>query len=131
VRPGEPVAEVVPRGDRLVVDALVRPADIGFVRVGQTARVKLSAYDYSVFGSLGGKVERVSPDPTVDERTGEAHFVIRVALDAPALTAPGGARLPVGAGMTADVEVEGQSRSVLAYLLTPVTRLRDTAFRER
>lgn len=131
VRPGEPLVEVVPAGDTLVVEAQVKPADIAFLRLGQKASVKISAYDSSVYGSIPGIVERIAPDAVVDERTGESHFTIRVRTNARALIGDGGVRLPIGAGMTADVDVLGQRRSVLGYVLTPVTRLRDTAFREK
>ena len=131
VRPGEPLVELVPDDDTLVVEARVRPADIGFVHIGQRAAVKLTAYDYSVYGSLDGHVERVSPDATVDEHTGESYFTIRVRTDRAFVVAPDHARLPIGAGMLADVDVIGHPRSVLSYLLTPVSKLRDNAFREK
>jgi len=131
VRPGEPLAEVVPEGDTLVVEAAIKPSDISFVRLGQKANVKISAYDYSVYGSLPGVVEQIAPDALVDERTGESHFTIRVRTDAKGLTGDDGKLLPIGAGMTAEVDVIGRDRSIMNYLLTPVTRLRDSAFREK
>ena len=131
IRPGEPLVEIVPAGDALVVEAIVKPQDIAFLRLGQKANIKISAYDYSVYGSLPGVVERITPDATVDERTGESHFTIRVRTNATGLTGADGAKLPIGAGMTAEVDVLGRERSVLNYLLTPVTRLRDSAFREK
>lgn len=131
IRPGEPLVEVVPDGEALVVEALVKPQDIAFLRIGQKASVKISAYDYAVYGSLPGVVERIAPDAITDERTGESHFAIRVKTDSTALVTQDGTRLPIGAGMTADVDVRGQERSVLSYLLTPLTRLRDNAFREK
>ena len=131
IRPGEPLVEVVPLADSLVIEALVAPADIAFLRVGQKATVKISAYDYSVYGSLTGKVESIAPDAIVNERTGESHFTVRVRTDTTALTGEGGTRLPISTGMTAEVDVLGRQRTVLNYLLTPLTRLRDTAFREK
>lgn len=131
VRPGEPLVEVVPGGDRLVIDARVRPQDIAFVHPGQPATVKLTAYDASVYGSLAGHVERISPDAVVNERTGESYFEVRVTTDKAALTAPDGMKLPVGAGMVAEVDLLGHKRSVLSYLLSPVTKLKDNAFREK
>lgn len=131
IRPGEPLVEVVPEGDALVIEAMVKPADIAFLRLGQKASIKISAYDYSIYGMLPGIVERIAPDAIVDERTGESHFTIRVRTDATALKGEDGARLPIGAGMTAEVDVLGRKRSVLSYLLTPVSRLRDSAFREK
>ncbi|MBC7519898.1 MAG: HlyD family efflux transporter periplasmic adaptor subunit, partial [Sandarakinorhabdus sp.] len=131
IRPGEPLVEVVPAGEALVVEANVKSQDIAFVRLGQKANIKISAYDYAIYGSLPGVVERIAPDAIVDERTGEAHFTIRVRTNGSALTGADGARLPIGAGMTVEVDILGQERSVLSYLLTPVTRLRDNAFREK
>lgn len=131
IRPGEPLVEVVPAGDTLVIEAKVSPADIAFIHLRQQANIKISAYDYSIYGTLPGIVENIAPDAVTDERTGTSHFIIRVRADAAALTGPDGARLPIGAGMTADVDVLGRERSVLSYLLTPVTRLRDNAFREK
>lgn len=130
VRPGEPLIEIVPNDDTLVVEAEVKPADIAFIRPGQRATVKLTAYDYSVYGALDGTVERISPDAVVNDRTGESHFTIRVRTDA-ALKAQDGSPLPIGAGMIAQVDVLGRKRSVLSYLLTPVSKLRDNAFREK
>jgi adhesin transport system membrane fusion protein len=131
IRPGEPLVEVVPADDALVVEAIVKPQDIAFLRLGQKASIKISAYDYSVYGSLPGVVERIAPDAIVDERTGESHFTIRVRTNATAITGEDGVKLPIGAGMTAEVDVLGRERSILSYLLTPVTRLRDRAFREK
>jgi len=131
VRPGEPLVEIVPAGDALVVEAKLRPADIGFVHVGQRATVKLTAYDYSVYGSVTGTVEAVAADATPDERSGEPHFAVRVRTDAAALKGQDGRPLPIGAGMVAEVDLLGHKRSVLSYLLTPVSKLSDNAFRER
>ncbi len=130
IRPGEPLVEVVPDGDSLVIEADVKPADIAFLRLGQGANIKVSAYDYSVYGTLPGKVERIAPDAVVNERTGESHFTIRVRTSG-SLVGRNGGRLPIGPGMTAEVDVLGDDRSVLSYILTPVTRLRDSAFREK
>ena len=131
VRPGEPLVEVVPAGDSLVIEAQVKPADIAFLLVGQKANIKISAYDSAIYGAVAGVVEHIAPDAIVDERNGESHFTIRVRTNARALVGEGGVRLPIGAGMTAEVDVLGQRRSVLGYVLTPGTRLRDKAFREK
>jgi len=136
VRPGEPLIEIVPEGDTLVVEAQVRPADIAFIHLGQKAFIKLTAYDYSVYGGMEGKVERISPDATVNEKTGESFFTIRVATQAAngksgGLRAPDGRPLPIGVGMVAEVDLLGHKRSILSYMLTPVTKLSDNAFREK
>jgi adhesin transport system membrane fusion protein len=131
VRPGEPIVEIVPLDDTLVVEVDVKPADIAFIHPGQRATVKLTAYDYSIYGSLEGRVERISPDAIVNERTGESHFTIRVRTNEAALKAQDGSPLPIGAGMMAQVDVIGHKRSILSYLLTPISKLKDNAFREK
>ncbi len=131
VRPGEPLVEIVPVGDTLVVEARVRPIDIAFVHAGQKAAVKLTAYDSSVYGALRGKVTRISPDAVVDDRSGDSYYLIRIETSASGLTAPDGARLPIAPGMVAAVDLIGRKRSVLSYLLSPVTKLSENAFRER
>jgi adhesin transport system membrane fusion protein len=131
VGPGAPLVEVLPGGDALVIEAQVRPSDIAFVHHGQKAAVKLTAYDSSVYGGLDGRVERISPDAIVNERSGESHFLVRIVTGGSALKAPDGKAMPVGAGMVAEVSFIGRKRSVLSYILSPVTKLRENAFRER
>jgi adhesin transport system membrane fusion protein len=131
VAPGAPLVEVVPGGDTLVIEAQVRPEDIAFVHTGQKAAVKLTAYDSSVYGALQGKVDRISPDAVINERSGEGHFLVRVVTGASALKAPDGAGVPIAAGMVAEVSFIGRKRSVLSYILNPVTKLSENAFRER
>jgi adhesin transport system membrane fusion protein len=131
VAPGAPLAEIVPAGDALMVEADVRPADIAFVHLGQPAMVKITAYESSVYGALQGRVERISPDAVVNERTGESHYQVRIVTSAGSLKAPDGMMLPIGAGMVAEVNLIGHKRSILSYLLSPVTKLRENAFRER
>ncbi|HWU01765.1 MAG TPA: HlyD family type I secretion periplasmic adaptor subunit, partial [Novosphingobium sp.] len=101
VRAGEPLLELVPSESALTVEAWVKPEDIAFVHKGQRALVKITAYDYSVYGGLEGKVSDISPDATVEERTGEAHYTVRVSIEAGALRGANGAPLPIGAGMVA------------------------------
>ena len=131
VRPGEPLVEIVPQGDTLVVEAQVKPADIAFIHVGQRATVKLTAYDYSVYGALPGVVDHISADAIANERTGETHYAIRVRTDKASLKAQDGSPLPIGVGMMAEIDVLGHKRSVLSYILTPMSKLRDNAFREK
>lgn len=131
VRPGEPIVEIVPADGTLLVEAEVRPADIAFIHPGQQATVKLTAYDFYVYGALDGRVEHISPDAIVNERSGESHFTIQVRTTESALRGLDGARLPIGAGMMAQVDLLGHKRSVLSYLLTPISRLSDNAFREK
>lgn len=130
ISPGQPIVEVVPGDDALIVEALVSPKDIGFVRIGQKARVNVTAYDSAIYGGMEGEVVTISPDATVEERTGESHYVVRVRANAAAFRDRAGRRLAIGPGMTVDVNLLGDKRSVMAYILTPLARLSESAFRE-
>jgi adhesin transport system membrane fusion protein len=131
VKPGEPLVEIVPGDDTLVVEARVAPADIAFVRPNQRAQVKLTAYDYSIYGSLEGRVERISPDAVLtDERTGETHYLVRVRTDG-RLRDGNGRPLAITPGMVAEVDLLGEKRSILSYILSPIERVSDKALREK
>jgi membrane fusion protein, adhesin transport system len=127
---GQPIVEVVPSNDTLTVEALVAPKDIGFVRIGQKAKINVSAYDSAIYGGMEGEVVTISPDATIEERTGESHYTVRIRADAKSLRDSAGKPLTIGPGMTADVSLLGDKRSILAYILTPIARLGETAFRE-
>jgi membrane fusion protein, adhesin transport system len=130
VAPGGPILELVPSEDGLLVEVLINPKDIGSVRIGQNSKVSLTAYDSSVYGSLKGKVVAISPDAVVNEKTGESHYIVEVRTSQTALVTKGGRKLPIGIGMVSDVALLGDKRSVLDYILSPFTRLREEAFRE-
>lgn len=133
VNPGAAVMEIVPIGERVLVEARIRPADIGFVQVGQSVQVKLSAYESTVYGSLHGTVQNISPDALGDtERAPSAEatwYRAQVLADAESLTA-GGKPLAVLPGMTGQAEIRTGQRSVLSYLLRPMLKARE-AFQER
>ena len=129
IRAGEPIAEIVPADSGLTIEVALRPEDIAAIHMGQRALVKLSAYDYSIFGGLEGKVIGISPDAVQTDKDSPPHYVIRVHT-AGTMRAPNGQNLPIGPGMVADVNMIGEKRSVLSYLLTPITRLQENAFRE-
>ncbi|WP_157218848.1 HlyD family type I secretion periplasmic adaptor subunit [Flavisphingomonas formosensis] len=131
VPPGQPIIEIVPLRDTLVVEAAVKPEDIGFVAIGQRATVKITAYDYSLYGGIPGRVTRISPDAVLDPKEERSHYLIQVAIDRDAIVNKAGERLPVGPGMVAEVDLLGDKRTVMSYLLTPITRLEERAFRER
>lgn len=132
IGPGAPVMEIVPLGSQVLIEARIKPADIGFVRVGQIADVKLSAYDFTTYGGLKGKIEYISPDALGDvERAASAdatYYRALVRADGPGLHARGKA-LPVLPGMTGSVEVRTGERSVLDFLLRPMLKSKE-AFRE-
>lgn len=137
VGPGAPIMEIVPIGTRVLVEARVRPADIGFVKVGQPVAVKLSAYDPTVYGALRGKVLSISPDALGDpERAANAEgtwYRALVDADREAFRAGEGKHaraLEVLPGMTGTAEIRTGARTVLEYLLRPMLRTQE-AFRER
>jgi adhesin transport system membrane fusion protein len=130
VGPGEPLVEIVPSKTGLTIEAQVRPKDIAFVRVGQRSLVKITAYDYSIYGGMDGKVTNISPDAVVDERTGESFYTVKIQTASDTLVASSGQRLPISPGMIADVNLIGDQRTILSYILTPLTRLSENAFRE-
>ena len=126
---GMPIAEIAPSGDALYIEAMVKPSDIANVRLGQPAKVDVTAYEFLIFGSLKGKVTSISPDAVVNEKTGESHYTVEVQT-IEVLKDPEGKRLPIGTGMVANVSLLGEKRSILSYLLTSITRLSERAFRE-
>jgi membrane fusion protein, adhesin transport system len=134
VQPGASLMEIVPLEDSLLVEGRIRPQDIAFIRPNQDAVVKLSAYDSSVYGSLKGKVERISADTIVDEKAEkserqETFYRVMVRTDKNHLGTAQNS-LPIIPGMVATVEVLTGEKSVLDYLLKPARTLRDDALRE-
>ena len=126
VQPGKDIVEIVPLDDTLVLEARVAPKDIAFIRPGQVATVKFTAYDFSIYGGLQAKVENISPDTVVDER-GNAFYLVRVRTDRASFND----KLPIIPGMTAEVDVLTGKKSVLSYLLKPLLKVQAYALRER
>lgn len=133
VSSGVPLMEIVPVGDKVLVEMRVKPADIGFLRIGQSAEVKLSAYEFTVYGSLNGKVASISPDALGDPERAQAPdgtwYRALVEADRSSLQA-GGRPLAAIPGMTGTAEVNVGQRTVLSYLLRPMLKARE-AFQER
>ena len=131
IQPGQDIMEIVPLEDQLLVEAKVRPGDVAFLRPGLPATVKLSAYDYTVYGALDGTLELISPDTLREERKGEDDTYYRVLVRTrKSVLQAGGKDLPIIPGMTASVEIRTGEKSVLDYLLKPALRVRE-ALRER
>jgi len=132
IKPGEPVVEIVPYEDFLVVEAQVRPQDIGFIRIGQDANVKITAYDYSIFGSLTGKITQISADALSKEDRGQVmyYYLARIETQTSALKTLE-KNLPIIPGMQAQVDIITGNKSVLNYLLKPLIAVKENAFRER
>lgn len=129
VSPGSAVMEIVPIGSRVLVEARVRPSDIGFVKVGQPVKIKLSAYEYAVYGALEGSVQSISPDAIGDPDKGEATYY-RAQIRAERRWTVGLKTLAVLPGMVGTVEIRTGERSVLSFVLRPMLKSRE-AFRER
>ena len=132
VRPGEEILQIIPLDEELVVEARVKPEDIAGVRPGQEATVKLSAYDYTIYGTLKGTVKLISADTFKDERSrapdGDPHYKVTLQVDTEHLT-PRQASLQIRPGMQASVELHTGSKTVLQYLLKPLYKSKE-AFRE-
>ena len=129
VQPGSAMAEIVPLEDTLLIETRLRPADIAFVQAGQQAVVKITAYDFSIYGGLDGRIEYVSAD-SIQPQQGDPYYVAHVRTASNAIAFQG-RQLKVIPGMTANVDVLTGKRSVLTYLLKPVNRVRERAMRER
>jgi membrane fusion protein, adhesin transport system len=108
---------------------MVSPKDIGFIRLGQPSRVKLTAYDYSIYGAMPGTVVQVGADAVGNER-GESFYLVRVQTEKKAIESLGSA-LPIISGMQAQVDIITGSKTVLRYLLKPLIAVQENAFRER
>lgn len=127
VQPGKDMIEIVPLEDALLLEARVLPRDIAFLRPGQAAIVKFTAYDFSIYGGLDGTLEHIGADTVMDEK-GNAFYTVRVRTNKPGF---GDANLPIIPGMVAEVDILTGKKSVLAYLLKPVLRARNVAMTER
>ncbi len=128
LKPGDPIMEIVPLEDALLIEARIDPRDIAFIRPGQEAQVRVTAYDFSVYGALPGRVERVGADTTVT-RDEESFYPVTIRVDDARL--PAQEHLPIMPGMVADVSIVTGSRSILDYLLKPVYKLKERAWTER
>lgn len=135
IQPGEHILEIVPLEEQLLVEGKIRPADVAFLRPGLAATVKITAYDYAIYGGLKGRVEHISPDTLKDDqkaasgRPDDTYYRVLVLTDSSELTA-GGKSLPIIPGMVASVEIRTGEKTILNYLLKPVLKARE-AFRER
>ena len=126
IQPGKEVMELVPTDDALVIETKVQIKDIAFLRPQQPAIVKLTAYDYTVYGTLDAVVDEISPNSTVDDK-GNAYYIVRVRTLENSL----GADLPIIAGMQAQVDILTGKKTILSYLLKPVLKAKSYAFSER
>ena len=135
IRPGEQILEIIPLEEQLLVEGKIRPADVAFLRPGLAATVKITAYDFSIYGGLKGVVEHISPDTLKDDqkaasgRSDDSYYRVLILTDNSHLQA-GSKSLPIIPGMVATVEIRTGEKTILDYLLKPVLKARE-AFRER
>jgi adhesin transport system membrane fusion protein len=137
IKAGEDLVEIVPIEDNLLIEARVKPTDIAFLHPGLECTVKLTAYDFSIYGGLKGKLEHISADTIIpdDKETspqerGKSFYLIRVRTDRNYLERDG-KRLNIIPGMTADVDILTGKKSVLEYLLKPIIKAKSRAMHER
>ena len=127
VQPGKDILEIVPLEDSLMIETRVSPRDIAFLRPGQRAMVRFTAYDYTVYGGMEGSLQEIGADTVTDDK-GNAFYIVKVRTRAGAL---GEKHLPIIPGMVAQVDIMTGKKSILSYLLKPVLRAKAEAFTER
>lgn len=130
IRGGDSVMEIVPINDTLLVEANIRPEDIGFIHSDQKATVKFTAYDFTVYGGMDGVVEYIGVDTVLNEQ-GETYYPVRIRTESTTMGSKDGRELTIIPGMIAEVDVLAGQKSVLQYLLTPLNRAREKALTEQ
>jgi adhesin transport system membrane fusion protein len=130
IQPAQDIMEIVPIEDSLLIEAQIRPQDRGFIAPNQKAKVKITAYDYSIYGGLDATLEQISADAIENEKK-ELFFRVRLRTDKNFLVGKQGEQLPIIPGMTATVDILTGNKTVLEYLLKPILKARETALTER
>ena len=129
VKPGEPIMDLVPLDDTLVVEAKVKPQDVAFLRPGQNVMVKVSAYDFSIYGGIEGKLESISAD-TIEDKRGEHFYLVKIRTQKNAIVYHNES-LPIMPGMVVTADIMIGKKTVLDYLLKPILKAKQNALRER
>jgi len=129
IQPGMDLVEIVPLEDTLVIEAKVKPSDIAFLRPNQEAKVKFTAYDFTIYGGLKAKLEHISADSITDEKD-NSYYLVRLRTNRNYL-GPESDPLPIIPGMIASVDILTGKKTILAYLLKPVLRAKYMALREQ
>jgi len=130
IQPAQDIMEIVPIEDTLLIEAQIRPQDRGFIAPNQKAKVKITAYDYSIYGGLDAVLEQISADVIENDKK-ESFFRVRLRTDKNFLIGKQGEQLPIIPGMTATVDILTGHKTVLEYLLKPILKARETALTER
>ena len=133
VRPGDVILELVPMGDKLIIEAKLSPIDISYIKLGQKAYVKLDTYDFSIYGMFMGKVSYISPDTIVEETSKgkEYHFKVQITLDDKEIISKNGKPIKIAPGMGAQIDIITGERTVMHYLTKPIIKTLDESFIER
>lgn len=129
VRPGEDIIKIVPKDDQLIVEAKVRPSDRAFIFPGQKAVIKITAYDFSIYGGLDGELVDISAD-TIEDQEGNSFYRVKLRTDKTELVRKGEV-LPITTGMVASVDILTGKKTVMQYLLKPFIKTLDNAMNER
>ena len=130
IQPGSDMVEIVPLDDTLLVEAKIRPQDIAFLHPGQEAVVKFTAYDYTIYGGLKAKLERIGADTITDEDKKTTYYMITLRTDRSHLGTDEKPLLIIP-GMVASVDIITGKKSILSYLLKPIIKARAEALHER
>ena len=128
IRPGADLVEIVPTEKSLLIEVKIKPSDIAFIYVGQLAKVKFSAYDFAIFGSLDGEVESISADSFKDEKE-MTYFKVRIKT-AKSYLKRNNKKLKIMPGMTVDVDIITGKKTVLDYILKPILKTKQYSFSE-
>lgn len=132
VTTGDVMVELVPTGEALIIEARIQPQDISRIRIDDAVLIRLSAYDSSRYGTVDGRVLRISPDAVVDERSGTAmsYYLVDVAIEGELILEETGEAVTFIPGMTATVDVLSGKRTVLEYLWQPMAKVQELALRD-
>lgn len=129
VKPGEPIMDIVPLDDTLLIEARVKPQDVAFLRPDQDVMVKISAYDFSIYGGLKGRLESISAD-TIEDKRGEFHYLVKVRTPETEIV-HNNQHLPIIPGMMVVADILTGKKTVLDYILKPILKAKQNALRER
>lgn len=129
IKPGEDIMEIVPSDEKLLVEVKIKPSDIAFIYYGQRAIVKFSAYSFSIYGGLNGKVVLISPD-TIKDKKGKTFYMVRIQTDKNYI-AYKGKKLKIIPGMTTTVNIITGKKTILDYILKPILKTKENMFTER
>ena len=127
VSTGDVILEMVPTGDDLIVEGKIDPKDIAYIQPDQDVRISLTAYDSSRYGTIDGKVLKVSADAVEDKSTGMSYYIVDTSIDSD-LFEDDGSKVEILPGMVASVDVLAGKRTILDYIWNPMTKVKERAF---